>query len=80
MALLFGISIVFMAIAFLVRRPWTIALPFVVWLGIYGLSASGVLSGSTSLGSALLAGGVGALFAVAGLVFGQGQVRRQPKA
>ena len=80
MELLFIISVVFMAIAFLVRRPWTVALPFLVWLGIYGLSAAGILSGSTSLGAALLAGGVGALFAVAGLVFGRAQVRRQPKA
>ena len=37
MTLLFGISIVFMAISFLVRRPWTLAVPFVVALFAVGL-------------------------------------------
>jgi hypothetical protein len=80
MALLFGLSIIFMAIAFLIRRPWTIAVPFVAWLGIYGLNAAGIVTADTSLASALIAGAVGALFAVAGIVFGNGQARRQPKA
>ena len=73
-------SIVFMAIAFLVRRPWTVALPFLVWLGVYLLGASRIVSDQTSLESALLAGGLGALFAVAGLVLGRAQVRGQPKS
>ncbi len=79
MALLFGISVVFMAVAFLVRRPWTVALPFAIWVGIYALGEVGILPGGTSLSSALLAGGLGALFAVAGLVLGRGQARRQPR-
>jgi hypothetical protein len=80
MALLFGLSVVFMALAFLVRRPWTVAVPFVAWLGVYVLNASGVLTGDTTLGSAVLAGVVGAMFAIAGLVFGNAQARRQPRA
>ena len=80
MALLFGLSIVFMAISFLVRRPWTIAVPFVAWLGLYLLSAWGIVSGGTSLDSALFAGALGALFSVAGLVLGRGQARSRPKA
>jgi hypothetical protein len=68
MVLLFGLSMVFMAVAFLVRRPWTVGLPFVVWLGLAGLEAAGLISADTTIGSALLAGGLGALFAVAGLV------------
>ena len=80
MALLFGLSIVFMALAFLVRRRWTVAAPFVAWLGIYALNTTGILTGETSLGSALLAGAVGALFAVAGLVFANAQARRLPRS
>lgn len=80
MLLLFGLSVVFMAVAFLVRRPWTVALPFAAWLGVYALNATGLVAGDTSLGAALLAGGLGALFAVAGLVFGNAQTGRQPKA
>jgi len=79
MLLLFGLSVVFMAVAFLVRRPWTIGLPFVVWLGVYLLNGVGILTGETSLGSALLAGGMGALFAVLGIVLGNSQARRQPR-
>jgi hypothetical protein len=79
MLLLFGLSVVFMAVAFLVRRPWTLAVPFVTWLGLYVLNAWGIVSGETTLAAALFAGAVGALFAVAGLVFGNAQTRRQPK-
>lgn len=80
MLLLFGISVVFMAIAFLVRRPWTVALPVVVWLVVYGLSAARILTGETTLGSALVAGVMGAMFAIAGLVVANGQARRRPPA
>lgn len=80
MLLVFGISIVFMAIAFLSQRPWTVAVPFLVWLGIDLLVRLGVLAGEPDLGSALLAAAVGALFAVAGLVLGRAQVRGQPKS
>ena len=79
MLLLFGLSVVFMAIAFLVRQPWTIALPFAAWLVIYALSATGILASGTSLGAALIAGVMGALFAVAGIIFGNAQARRPPR-
>ncbi len=77
---LFAISVVFMAVAMLVRRPWTVALPFVVWLGVAGLSEAGILPGGTSLGSALLAGGMGALFAIAGLIVGRRPARNRPRS
>jgi hypothetical protein len=79
MLLLFGLSVVFMAIAFLIRRPWTIAVPFVAWLGLYGLGAWGIVTGETSLSAALFAGVLGALFAVAGLVLGSRQARSRSK-
>ena len=80
MALLFGISIVFMAVAFLVGRPWTIALPFVVWLGIWLLGAMGLITGGGPIEAALVAGVMGALFAIAGLVLRKGQANRRPRA
>ncbi len=77
---LFGISVVFMIIALVIRRPWTVALPFVVWLGIAGLCAAGMLPGAEPVESALLAGVIGALFAIAGLVMGARTVRGRPGA
>jgi hypothetical protein len=79
-ALLFGISIVFMAVAFVIRRPSTIVLPFVTWLVIAVLGQAGVLSEASDLGSNVLAGVVGGLFAVAGLVFGERSARQPPRA
>jgi hypothetical protein len=78
MAILIAISVPFAVIAFLVRRPWTVALPIVVWLAIAGLGAAGVLSRSTSIESAIAAGVFGAFFAVAGLVLGERSARRRP--
>ena len=80
MALLFGLGIAFMGIGFLFRRPWTIALPFLVWIGIDALARVGILPGQSDLGAAVLAGVVGALFAVAGIIFGNAQARRLPPA
>lgn len=54
------LSIPFTAIAARSGRPWTIALPFLLWLGFAWLERLGVLPGTTSTGSALLAGLVGA--------------------
>jgi hypothetical protein len=78
MTLLFGLSIVFMLIAYVVRRPWTIGLPFAAWLGLWLLGRTGTLSDATSLESALLAGIVGAGFAAAGLFLANQAARRMP--
>ncbi len=74
----FGISLVFMAVAFLVRRPWTVAVPFVVWLGLAGLSQGGILPATVTLGSAVLGGAVGAVFAISGLIVSGRPVRGRP--
>jgi hypothetical protein len=55
------LSLLFTAIAAWSGRPWTIALPFVFWLGFAWLESLGVLPGTTSTGSALLAGLFGAV-------------------
>jgi hypothetical protein len=68
MTLLILISLPFGVLGYLVPRAWTIVAPFVVWIGLAWFGELGILSGRTSLASALLAGGLGALFAVAGLV------------
>lgn len=45
--------------------------PFIAYLGFAWLEAIGWLPGVTSVDSALLAGGIGAAFAAAGVVVGQ---------
>jgi len=79
MAILLGVSVLFAAIAFLVRRAWTVALPFVAWLGVAGLAAAGVLAGETTVGSSLLAGIVGSMFAFGGLILGERAARQRPR-
>ena len=63
MAFLIVISLVFAALG-IVRPRWsTVLVPIIAYLGW--------LPGITSMDSALLAGGIGAVFAAAGVVLGQ---------
>jgi hypothetical protein len=61
------ISLPFAAIASWSGRGWTIALPVVFWLAFAWLESIGILPGTTSVGSALLAGGLGAALACLGV-------------
>jgi hypothetical protein len=61
------LSIPFVVIAAWSGRRWTLALPVVFWVGFAWLEGLGILSGATSLGSALLAGLLGAIVAGVGL-------------
>jgi hypothetical protein len=49
-------------------RPWALVLPVAFWLAFAWLGSIGVLPGGTSLAAALLAGVLGAVFAVAGVL------------
>ena len=61
------LSLPFVVIAAWSGRGWTIGLPVIFWVGFAWLEGLGILPGSTSLGSALLAGLLGAIFAGVGL-------------
>jgi hypothetical protein len=71
MTLLILISMPFVALGYLVPRAWTVVVPFVAWMAVAWLGELGILSGRPSLASALLAGGLGALFALAGFFLGR---------
>ena len=49
-------------------RPWALGLPVAFWLAIAWLESLDILPGTTGLASALLAGVLGAVFAVAGVL------------
>lgn len=66
MFLLFLMSFPWAMLTYLVPRPWTIAVPFIFWLIVARLGDAGILSDKTSLTSALLAGGLGAIFSLGG--------------
>jgi hypothetical protein len=61
------VSLPFAVIAAWSGRRWTLALPFVFWVGFAWLESLGILPGATSLGPAFLAGLFGAIFAGFGL-------------
>ena len=67
MVALFLFSLPFVVIAAWSGRRWTLGLPVVFWVGFAWLESLGVLPGATSLGSALLVGLLGAIFAGVGL-------------
>jgi len=75
MLLLFVISSVFTFIGYWKPRPWALVLPFVVWLGIARLGDLGILSDKTTTESAILAGVVGAAFALLGFLLSAGRPR-----
>jgi hypothetical protein len=68
MNLLLLISLPFAAIGAWSGRGWTVAVPFLFWLAFAWLESLGILSGTTSTTSALLAGVIGAVFAGFGIV------------
>jgi hypothetical protein len=68
MNLLLLISFPFAAIGAWSGRLWTLAVPFLFWLAFAWLESLGILSGTTSTTSALLAGVIGAAFAGSGIV------------
>ena len=68
MNLLLLISFPFAAIGAWSGRVWTVAVPFLFWLAFAWLESLGILSGTTSTTSALLAGVIGAVFAGFGIV------------
>jgi hypothetical protein len=78
MAALVLISLAFTALAAWQPRWWTLMVPFAVYLLIAWLGEIGILVGSTSLPTALLAGAMGAVFASLGLVIGR--AIRRPSA
>jgi hypothetical protein len=61
------LSLPFAAIAAWSGRLWALPLPVVFWVGVAWLESLGILPGATSLGAALIAGIVGAVFAGVGL-------------
>jgi hypothetical protein len=67
MVALILLSFPFTAIAAWSGRTWTIALPFLFWVGFAWLESLGVLPGTTSTASALLAGLVGAVSSSLGI-------------
>ena len=71
MTFLIVVSLAFMAFGIIRPRWSTVVVPFVVYLGFAWLESIGMLPGVTSVDSALLAGGVGAAFAAAGMALGQ---------
>lgn len=58
-------------------RLWVLALPFLFWLAFAWLERVGLLSGTTSVGSALFTGMVGAVFAGLGML-ARARLRRRP--
>ena len=62
------LSLPFLALGCWLGHAWTLAIPFVFWIGFASLEAAGILPGETSLAAALLAGAFGALFTGLGLV------------
>lgn len=71
MAFLIAISLVFTALGIMRPRWSTVLVPIIAYLGFAWLESIGWLPGITSMDSALLAGGIGAVFAAAGVVLGQ---------
>ncbi len=61
------ISLPFAAIGAWSGRLWTIALPFVFWVGFAWLESLRILPGTTGSGAALLAGLFGAVFSGLGV-------------
>jgi len=68
LALLTFVSLPFAGITALSPRVWTIAIPIVFWVLVLALQNQGLIPGTMFLGTALFAGGYGALFAWAGLM------------
>jgi hypothetical protein len=68
MAELLVLSLPFAVMGWLTRRPLlALAFPFLFWLAFAALETIDMLPGTTSLGSALVAGAVGAIFAGLGI-------------